>query len=586
MTAKMSFDSTKKRLEELLKDIKSGKLQLPDFQREWIWDDEHIRSLLASVSMSYPIGIIMTLETGGESNFKPRLVDGVDLVDQPSPDRLILDGQQRLTSLFLSLFSGKPVRTRDTTGKTVKRWYYVDMAKALSSNGDEDEAIVSLHEDRRIRNFRGEVIQDYSTIERECEAEMFPLPLVFRTAGWHTWIRNYVKTHPENDSKLDEFAESIVQRFQNYEVPVILLTKETPKDAVCNVFEKVNTGGVALTVFELLTAIYAADEYSLRDDWSAKQKHFNQHQYKVLSGTQNTDFLQTVTLLATYAKAQDTEAAVSCKRKDVLRLDLENYKSFSGRAVTGYKEAARLLYSQNIFATRDLPYRTQLIPLAAILAVLGKDGNTEGSLSKITKWFWCGVFGEMYGGATETRFARDLPEVVGWVRGGGEPLTIQDAHFAPNRILTLRTRNSAAYKGLSALLLRNGARDFRAGKTIDAYRYFDDSVDIHHIFPQAYCKEQGIAQAEYDCIVNKTLLSSHTNRIIGSNAPSKYLARLQRQAELSDDALGEILVSHAIDPTYLLSDDFDNFFESRKNALLKLIERTMEKPLSGEEYSL
>lgn len=363
-----------------------------------------------------------------------------------------------------------------------------------------------------------------------------------------------------------------------HEVPVILLTRDTPKDAVCNVFEKVNTGGVALTVFELLTAIYAADEYSLRDDWDRKEERFDQHQYKVLSEIQNTDFLQTVTLLATYAKAQDAEAAVSCKRKDVLRLKLESYRSFAEPAVIGYEEAAKLLYTQNIFAARDLPYRTQLIPLAAILSVLGKDANTERALSKITRWFWCGVFGELYGSATETRFAKDLPEVVTWVRGGPEPLTIQDAHFAANRILTLRTRNSAAYKGLFALLLLNGAQGLGTGKTIDALKYFDEGIDIHHIFPQAYCKEHGIQPAEYDCIVNKTLLSARTHRTIGSSAPSKYLTRLQRNTEMPDDRLREILVSHAIEPEHLLSNDFNAFFEARKGALLALIEQAMENP--------
>ncbi len=485
---------------------------------------------------------------------------------------------------FCQLLSRKPVKTTNSKGNKIKCLYYIDMAQALSNNGDEDEAVKSLHEDRCIRNFRGEIIEDYSTTEKECAAEKFPLPLVFDTPEWRAWGRQYDKTHEENVSRIDEFEDTIVRRFQNYEVPVILLRKDTPKDAVCNVFEKVNTEGVALTVFELLTAIYAADEYLLREDWDAKEEHFGQFQFKVLSGIKNTDFLQTITLLATYTKAQKMEAAVSCKRKDVLRLDLEDYKSNAERAVIGYEEAAKLLHDQNIFAARDLPYRTQLVPLAAILAWLGKDGITESSLSKITRWFWCGVFGELYGGAIETRFARDLPEVIGWIRGGGEPLTIQDAHFASNRILTLRTRNSAAYKGLSNLLMRDGARDFGTGKTIDALRYFDDSIDIHHIFPQAYCKEQGIDQKYYDCIVNKTMLSSYTNRIIGSNAPSVYLERLQHRMGISAETLDEILSSHAIDPGHLRSDDFESFFESRKSALLKRIEQTMEKTLSSEEY--
>src|SRR5262249_20133334 len=125
------------------------------------------------------------------------------------------------------------------------------------------------------------------------------------------------------------------------------------------------------------------------------------------------------------------------------------------------------LHAQRIYDAPDLPYRTQLVPLAAILAVLGDRANNDGIRSNLAQWYWCGVFGELYGGAIETRFARDLPEALSWVDGGPTPSTIQDANFVPDRLLTLRTRNSAAYKGLAALLLRDGGLDFRSGTPID-----------------------------------------------------------------------------------------------------------------------
>src|SRR5688572_32397827 len=97
-----TFDSTKIGLDDILREIESGKIQLPDFQRGWVWDDEHIRSLVASVGSAFPIGAVMMLETGGTTNFQPRPVEGVSFpaTSTPTPQRLILDGQQRLTSLF------------------------------------------------------------------------------------------------------------------------------------------------------------------------------------------------------------------------------------------------------------------------------------------------------------------------------------------------------------------------------------------------------------------------------------------------------------------------------------------------------
>src|SRR5947209_19489474 len=104
MSAVTTFDSTKESLLDLLRSIRAGKTQLPDFQRGWVWDDEHIRSLLASVSMSYPIGAVMMLQTGNpDVRFKPRPVEGVTLTQAELPERLILDGQQRLTPLFQAL---------------------------------------------------------------------------------------------------------------------------------------------------------------------------------------------------------------------------------------------------------------------------------------------------------------------------------------------------------------------------------------------------------------------------------------------------------------------------------------------------
>src|SRR5438094_7531988 len=100
------FDSTRESLQDLLRTIREGRTQLPDFQRGWVWDDDHIRSLLASVSLGYPIGAVMMLQTGNpEVKFRPRPVEGVVLAQPTEPERLVLDGQQRLTSLYQAVFT-------------------------------------------------------------------------------------------------------------------------------------------------------------------------------------------------------------------------------------------------------------------------------------------------------------------------------------------------------------------------------------------------------------------------------------------------------------------------------------------------
>jgi hypothetical protein len=588
------FDSTKEGLQDLLRSIREGRTQLPDFQRGWVWDDEHIRSLLASVSMSYPIGAVMMLQTGNPNvRFKPRPVEGVVLAGPAEPERLILDGQQRLTSLFQALFMGQPVLTRDARDKPIRRWYYIDIRKALDSDSDREEAIVGLPEDRVLRNFRGEPLpgRDYSTAEKECAAEMLPLPLVFDMAGLTNWQMKYLQADPamiqERLARWNALAQEVIQRYQQYQIPLILLRKETPKEAVCQVFEKVNTGGVSLTVFELLTATFAADDYNLRDDWAAREKRLKHR--PVLRSIESTDFLQAITLLATQDRRRqalaegipaDSAPGISCKRRDVLRLTIFDYRKWADRVAAGFEKAAKFLNSLRIYDARDVPYRTQLVPLAATLAALDERADDDGVRARIARWYWCGVFGELYGGAIETRFAKDLPEVLAWIEGGQEPSTIADANFAPARLLTLRTRNSAAYKGLSTLLIRDGGLDFRTGYPIDLQTYFDEKIDIHHIFPQAWCKASGIDAKRCDSVVNKTPISAKTNRMIGGNAPSGYLPRVQKNASIDTDRMDEILRSHLIEPGLLRADDFDGFFQDRSQALLGRIEGAMGKPIA------
>ena len=145
----------------------------------------------------------------------------------------------------------------------------------------------------------------------------------------------------------------------------------------------------------------------------------------------------------------------------------------------------------------------------------------------------------------------------------------------------MRMRLSAAYKGVNALLMKEGAQDFRSGQKFDHTVFFGENVDIHHIFPQDWCKKNGIKPAIYDSIINKTPLSYRTNRIIGGIAPSEYLAKLEEgnssSPPISSEKLGTYLRSHLIDPALLRADAFDAFMDDRQKRLLGLIEQAMGK---------
>jgi hypothetical protein len=589
-----SFDSTKRPLQELLTWADSGKLQLPDFQRGWVWDDDRIRDLLASISVFFPIGAVMLLQTGGEHvRFKPQRLAGTDpRLDAIAPETLVLDGQQRLTSLYKALMSEAAVETKDSRGKPIHRWYYLDMKRAVDANGDREDAVLSVPDDKQGKTFGGEVILDVTTPEREYAADLFPVNRIFGSAEWRQAYNKHWGYAPEKIQLYDQFEHNVIKCFEQYQVPVIELKKETPKEAVCLIFERVNTGGIALGVFELLTASFAADDFPLREDWKVREQRLKT-QLPVLGNLQSDDFLQAISLLVTQARRRDAVAAgvvadkvpgIGCKRKDILKLEVADWQTWADRVEGGFVRAARFLHGQKIFKARDLPYRTQLVPLAAIFGDLGKDGDTEGARQRIARWYWCGVLGELYGGAIESRFARDLPEVVGMVRGEvAEPITIQESSFQASRLLTLRTRNSSAYKGLYALLMRDGGRDFRTGEPIEVQTHFPYSkIDIHHIFPERWCKDVGIEPGTYNSIINKTALDAATNRQIGGRAPSKYLPAIERTAGIGPERMDEILRSHCITPEYLRADQFWEFYGARADALLQRIEAATGKTVTRE----
>ena len=574
-------------------------------------------SLIASVSRGFPMGALMSLKSqiGGSEIFARRPIEGSPVsAVQTRPEQLLLDGQQRMTSLYQSCMRRHVVSTITAKKRLVKRWFYIDIRKALNAEADRDAAIFSIPEDRCIReNFDRDIVLDLSSPELEYENLMFPLNQVF---GTDTWMQGFWRfwSYKGNHGMVDLFfrlKNEILNNFSEYQVPVIALGAETSHEAVCLVFEKVNTGGKALDAFELLTAMYAAQGHKLRDDWLGDeksedpvlkigiQKHLASYgraagqTQGVLANLAATDFLQAIALLHTKqmrvaatadpANKECDWPAVRATRQSLLDLPLDAYKKHCKAVREGFERTAKFLRLQQIHRVIDLPYQTQLVPLAAIFAEIGDKAEHTTNNDKIARWYWCGIFGELYGSAVESRFAKDIVEVPAWLGGGPEPTTVTDGVLRPDRLLTMRSRLSAAYKGLQALLLREKAIDFRSGQPFDQTIFFDEGVDIHHIFPKAWCVSKSLSATDYDSVVNKTPLGYRTNRIIGGVAPSVYLGKLEQgrtspegqviEPPIDKAVLEGYLQTHCIPVGELYADDFHGFIKKRQSLLMELVSR-------------
>jgi len=162
---------------------------------------------------------------------------------------------------------------------------------------------------------------------------------------------------------------------------------------------------------------------------------------------------------------------------------------------------------------------------------------------------------------------------------------VADAAFETSRLFSMRTRNSAAYKGVHALLMKDGCQDWLKRVEIDMAPFFSHAIDIHHVFPRKWCDDRSIEATRRDSIVNKTPLSYDTNRTIGGRAPSSYIATVEERTGLTEVELAELLKEHKIDLQRLREDDFDTFFEERTVALARLIAQAMGKEVVDDHVS-
>ena len=357
-------------LSQLLIDVDSGKIQLPEFQRDWTWDDNRIQGIIASLSQGYPMGAIMRLQYGNpDIRFKYRTITGVKLNEDVTPEFLVLDGQQRLTSIYQSVFSKNHVNTTTDKGKSIERFYYLDMEKCLDESEDRVDAVVAVPKDKKVKeNFDRDIVLDLSEREYEFEKKMYPMNVSFHSNELTDWTMGYMMHYASDPEALElfkNFKSEVIDTITGYKLPVITLDKSTPREAVCKVFENVNTGGVPLTVFELVTATFATESFDLRQDWKACRKVIvgegDTLRTDIFDAVDETAFLTTVTLYTSYMKKKAKEAgSVSCKKKDVLALEYKSYLNNRDQVLEGYKIAREfLLKYQYVFRKRDLPYQTQ-----------------------------------------------------------------------------------------------------------------------------------------------------------------------------------------------------------------------------------
>ncbi len=563
----MEIEPRKPYLTELIDQLRQGRLALPQFQRNFVWSRDDIADLFASILSGHYIGSFLMLRTDPENHpFAVRPLQGVPIASEEIRcDALILDGQQRLTAVHYGLYAP------DIAVKNTK-YPYRFFLSLDALDGELEDAIFSERADRC-----GSLCE-LSTQYAERVLALTDL------RNWDDWANRYEDWLLEQDPSKAAFWEqrnkvrpvwkSVLDRFGRFQIPVIDLPRVSEGDQeglsqVCTIFEKINTSGVRLSVFDLLTArlyVYGIDLHRLWED--ALDSHSELSRFCADDTTDySTLILRTVGLLR----------SLEVKSKTLINLCPEGFEDDWRSAAEATEWALRRLSATNddgfgVFDIKWLPYST-MIPVAAAVLRRIRDGRAGADAYELlSRWYWAAVFTERYGGAVESTTYRDYADII---RALEEPEFEPEFEAVARRQLAETGfslldvgRQNAAYKGTMCLVAKQGAKDFRTGDSIEFHE-----LDDHHIFPQAFMRElvdrggkRLHSDSSINAVVNRTLISSQTNKQISRMRPSEYL-----RAIIPHDKRQQILKSHFIGSdgeAAMTEDDYDRLALARDEEIV------------------
>jgi len=545
-------DTNSKPLLDLLDRIHTGDMVLPDFQRDFVWEPSATQALIVSIANNYPAGSILRVRDRQRA-FSSREFEGAP---PPTTDHtfLVLDGQQRLTSLYQAFYGVGDHR------------YYLDI-RALIDGVDFEDAIGYL------RCTKKDVARR-EAFELQAQKLLLPLSILQRGGtGFTRWASRVARTRQGADrddlqDQLDELGEQWIKRIDQYVFPVVTLSADTEPAALCTIFETLNRTGVKLSVFELLTARFWSHDLKLRDLWEQASSdhpliaHFDVDPYYVLM-----------------AIALAGGKTPSCKRGDVLNLTAATVTQWWQPVIEALALSLTILHDDCwVLEPRWLPFNTMLAPMAAALArARASKGVAVGAQrEQIKRWFWCSVFSQAYESSPNTQSSRDVGELIPWLSDSSAPApeNVRSFHFNPEQLRDVTPRQRSLYRATICLILASGERplDFHSRAVLNDRLLTSNGIDDHHIFPAHYLDERGdVEPRQRDCVLNRCLIDRETNQRIQFRAPSDYLVELREKEHFPMET---VLCSHLIPhggESGLWSDNYERFLQQRFESISQAI---------------
>ncbi len=527
----MELEWSKKRLIELVKKAYRGEVMLPDFQRNFVWARNDIEELICSLLERMFIGTFLIQRVNpSDVPFKVIPIEGADQINDnfdPKPEIIVLDGQQRITSLFYALYS-PDIPLKNTTNPYA---FFIDLRK-LSEDNIED-AVFSWS--KRWREYKSlmEGGENYLL-----EQKLLPLTvLADESSFWKSWYGKFRNLFNENDAqKIENYLKNVI----DYQIYVLSIPLTEKPEEIAILFERINRTGIKLSIFDLLTArLYKF--INLRTEW---EKAFNEKYWlKRIAANDIKNTKIPYYIIQGLALSEDR----SIKAREMIKIDSKILNK------TSWEKAIEILENKilnrlfdisecGIADNRWLSYPS-MISIWLGLFLKAEKGEVHIDITKINKWYWGVIFTERYSGSTETKQTKDFKELVSWLTDSDNPPEVIRDIRNKLDIMKIDTKypGSSIYKGVFNLLFRKGAWDFYEK---DKIQFSAKDLEDHHIFPKKFLENKNV-KVERDVVLNRTLILSSTNRKISRKAPSTYINEMIT-IHGSEEKVKEILEKHFI----------------------------------------
>lgn len=481
-------------IRDLNAQVRKGEVKVPQFQRPFVWETGQALALLDSVVNNYPIGSLLLWRTADKLTTERHIGDfTLPDVDDLTPTEYVLDGQQRLTVLYSVL--------------------------GAADDGGGFSAVYDLAQETF---FKSDTITP--------AIHVFPMRWLYQTTKLLNF-RTSLQAHPKAEVLQARF-DALVDVVTSYQIPVVTL-RDLNIEEVCPIFERINSSGTRLSIFDLMVAATWSSGFDLNEKVDGISMALESKNFGDIRGTTVLKCLAAVEFRST-----NRERILALRQ---LKKKPEEMDALVAKAQTAVIKAVdQLITDFKIHSLDFLPYEAHLVILTYIYA--NNPTLNAAQLRRVRQWFWRTSFSERYRGAPDTYVTGDLEAIQQFVLEGTEEAAEAYGDVPGERVLKgmVFRKNNSRSRAFTLVLAKAGPRNLTNGNSIDPSDALSvyNKKQFHHIFPEAFLRRLD-PSIERSYTLNFCMLAASENNLVADKDPSAYLPELI--GELGDSASAVLL---------------------------------------------